>query len=421
MSKTIWTLGLALIAMLAAVPGHGQWTSQFQFGGIYNSIYLSPQDTPTPFTPEGNDPSFISTLTLLMNVSLDDQLSAFATVETLRGLSISIYAMGINWQPGPSPLLQLRAGKFMAPFGNFLERRYASTNPLIGLPILYDYLHDLSAFDVPENNAELLLIRGKGLSLQYPDLGHSSAQTAQATGGERILSGHLPKPGRGMRILSRELYLTGLELFGWAKHWRYAVAVTNGALSNPADRNPNGGVNLMGRFVLLPTTGLVLGVSVARGAYLNKSAVAEKLAAIGKKARDVKQISAGADVMFSYRHLDAWAEYLWNRYQSPFLPQNLDLQGWSIEAKYKFSARVYGAARFNALRFGRIADTLDVDGDGQLMEPWDFNVSQLEVALGLRLNRNSYLKLSHQFNRSFNVPQGDPADDINAFQIVVFF
>ncbi len=415
---TLWLL--CFIGLAAVQPVQPQWQAGLRYGGIVASTLLLPKENETPFLSRSYQSSFLTRVSIFMNFTFDDHFSSFALFESVRGLSFNVFAMGVHWKPFSSPYLQFRVGKFQAPFGNFLERRFAPMNPVIGLPLIYDYAHNLSAFDIPGSNAVLLESRGSGIELRY-----RPADAAGSGKADRwimkLASGHLPRAGRGMRILSRELYLTGIELVGRTRRWRYALAVTNGSVSNPADLNPTGRLNLLGRLIFSPTAGFVAGLSMARGAYLNRQATEAALSRIGRRPEEFLQTTVGLDLSYSYRHLEVWAEGLWNRYETPFISGDLDLTGWNLEMKYKLTARLFLAFRYNGIRFAEIEDPTDVDGDGALMESWDYNVQQWEVAVWVRLHRNGFFKMAHQWNRTQDVPQGDPADDVTAFQFTVYF
>ncbi|RMD87297.1 MAG: hypothetical protein D6813_13770, partial [Calditrichaeota bacterium] len=274
----------------------------------------------------------------------------------------------------------------------------------------------LSAFDLPQNESELLRVRGQGNNFQYS---HETRGTSNLKKGVQIFSGHLPRPGSGLRIISRQVYLTGFQIFGQSKKWRYHLGITNGALSNPADINNSNGLQILGRFSVSPFLGLEVGTSFARGSYLDKNSITDYLNENSGKVEDFKQTTLGGDLSYSIGHLLFYTEVLWNRWESPYIRNNLDAVAFYVEGKYTFLTRFYLASRFSLIDFKDINDPQDVDGDGRLRESWDYDVYQFEIGGGYRLNRNALIKALWQINRTREIP--DPEDDLMAFQMVVFF
>lgn len=376
-----------------------QLASKIQLGGIASTTLWSPGETATTFNGGSTVTTFNNRFLLLMNVDVDESISAFASLESWQGRTPIFYAVGLNWRVLKKPVFIIRAGRFLAPFGNFLQRRFDSTNPLIGRPVVYFHRHNLSATLLPENADDLLLNRGKGNSFYYPD---SQDQNS------------------GMRIFWLETYFTGIQLLGETGQWRYSLAVTNGSLSNSDNVNNSEAFNITGRLLFSPVVGLKLGGSFSSGAYLVDSQVRSALSELGKKSQDFRQVVFAGDIAYSFRHLEFWGEFLRNSYASPFL-DDLKASAWSTEGKYKLSARLFLAARYSALLFDEVEDTNDIDKDGIFLESWDYNASTFEAGVGYRIHRNGYAKITHQFNRTHDIQTGDPADDVTAFQLVVFF
>jgi hypothetical protein len=381
-------------------PGlFAQLASQIQFGGIASTTLWAPGETATTFSGGSTTTTFNNRFVFLLNVDVDEDISAFVSLESWQGRTPRFYGIGLNWRVLKKPVFIIRAGRFLAPFGNFLHRRFDSTNPLIGRPVAYIYRHNLSASILPQSTDDLLSNRGEGDAFSY--------------------SGTLTQT-RGMRLFWLETYLTGVQFLGESGKWRYSLAVTNGSLSNTSNVNNSEAFNFSGRLLFSPIIGLKIGGSFSSGAYLNDRQVQPALAGSGKKSADFRQKTFGGDLTYSFGHLEFWGEFLHNSYASPFL-DDLKALAWSAEGKYKFSARLFLAARYSALLFDEIDDANDVDGDGVLGESWDYNVSTFEAGLGYRIHRNGYAKITHQFNRTHDTQTGDPADDVTAFQLVVFF
>jgi hypothetical protein len=405
-----------IFGVLIANPAFAQNLPKIEIGSIMALTYRNGQSGNSPLLVNDGDASFNSDWVLLFGAEINESISLFAEVQTVRGLTFVNYGLSAIYQPPKMPYLNFEVGKFLAPFGSFLGRRWASENPLIGFPLVYEYVTSLSAFDLPANSNELLGARGGGGAIGYhPESGESHG------GLPKIQSGHLPQPGSGLRIASREVYFTGAQLFGVAGQLRYYLGVANGALSNPADINNTNGLQLHGRLGLRPLTGLEIGSSFSWGAYLDKNAVNAQLEPRGDSAEDFRQTALGFDLTYSIGHVQLFSEFVWNSWESPFVEEKLNSSAFYVESKYTFFTRFFVAGRFNLIDFGNIDDPLDEDADGRLTESWEFDIHQWEVGLGFRVNRNALIKAARQINRTRETTDGDPRDDLFSLQAVVFF
>lgn len=416
--KMLQIIVLFLLCALATPPAlRGQYKPKVELGSIMSTELKKSQSGQTPLRVNDGDASFFNKWVVFLGAQLNDNLSLYAEVQTLNGIRFTVYGLSAIYHSGDNPWLNVEVGKFLVPFGNFLERRWASENPFMDFPLIYEYRTGVSAFDIPHSNSELLRVRGRGASFEY----HDDENQLQKQPSPRLSSGHIPRAGSGLRILSREVYLTGFQFFGIGRVLKYYVGATNGALSNPADINNSNGIQVHGRVALTPRTGLEIGASASSGAYLNKATVQADLDLLGQDAESLRQKTVGVDVRYAYAHFMFFSEVLFNRWDSPFISDNLDATAFYIEGKYRWLTRFYTASRFSYINFSQIADPQDVDGDGRLRESWDFDVYQLELASGFYLNRNALAKFLYQINKTVDVPAGDPDDNLLAVQMVVFF
>jgi hypothetical protein len=414
-----WVALLFLSVLLLNLPSHlySQNTPSIHVGWIMDAALEKSGEDATPLRLNDGNATFISQWVVLFEARIDRRLTVFSEIQTIRGLSFGMYALSAVFRVDSDGALQIEAGKFLAPFGNFLARRWSSENPLVDFPLLYNYRTAVSATEVPRTNSILLGARGRGYRLHYADVG----ALGKRAGSRQVQSKHLPRSDWGLRVVSRDVYLTGLQVFGSKGRLFYAVAITNGALSNPVDINNSNGMQVLGRIRFTPMMGLDLGTSFSTGPYLNKAALEGVLAEAGLQAEQFRQAVWSVDVSYSRGHAVLFAEAMMNRWETPFLGEDLNVRGAYLEAKYTLSPRLYVAGRWSRLRFSDIADPSDVDSDGHLREPWDYGVRQLELGAGYRINRNALLKAAYQFNRTLDMVDGDPSDDLLALQAVVFF
>src|SRR5262245_37388922 len=109
--------------------------------------------------------------------------------------------------------LNLQAGKFGHPFGQFLTRNYADQNPLIGFPLMYTHRTTIRSSQLPANSYDFLRWQARALPMPGYTTGTNSG------------SGWLP--------LINFAYPTGLMAFGSGWKGDYRFALVNSSLSNP--------------------------------------------------------------------------------------------------------------------------------------------------------------------------------------------
>jgi hypothetical protein len=358
-------------------------------GGIITVNYLNGGNGKSPLVHNDGVPGFELVGDLFMNVRVSEEASVFLELETWRGWEVRLYSASLTYKIS-GERLQVEAGKFAAPFGNFLPRRFAPQNFLYGYPLHYEYRVGLGVDKVPRHHAELLNARG--------------------TAGEY-----------STQVIARQSYLSGAQLFGKLGRFGYSVGLANGALCNPTDLSVSQRPMVFGRLHLQPAISLKIGVSAASGNYLNHKLVKNQRPNL--QPEKYAQYVAGLDIEYSRGYLVFFGEGTFSRWQSPFISGDLDALAFSVEARYKILPRLFVAARYGRLDFSDIADAQDVDADGKLAEPWEFPVWRLESGAGYYLSRHALLKAVWQINRTqeLNPGSGDPADDLIAVQMTVFY
>jgi hypothetical protein len=403
-------------------------------GGIITVNYLNAGDGRSPLAHNDGLPGFELVGDLFVNVRVSEEASAFVELETVRGWNVQLYSGALTYKIFRDRL-KVEAGKFVAPFGNFLPRRFAPQNFLYGFPLHYEYRTGLVTNDVPDNNQDLLKARGAGQGNYNPAsaIEHADFSAAERTVSKQLfaaaagqaaaqpLTGHIVGGNDGVKVIAKESYITGVQFFGSFSRFGYSVGLANGALSNPTDLNVSKRPMVFGRLHVQPAIGLKIGVSVASGSYLNHKLVKSRHSNL--QPEKYAQHVAGLDVEYSRGYLVFFGEGVFSRWQSPFISGDLDALAFSAEARYKILPRLFVAARYGRLEFSDIADAQDVDADGKLAEPWEFPVWRLESGAGYYLSRHALLKAVWQINRTHELNPGsnDPADDLVAVQMTVFY
>jgi hypothetical protein len=368
---------------LSAPPAASQ--TAIEIGGIVTANYLDGQDSRSQFRHNNGLPGFELLADLFLNVRLSDEASAFLELETWRGWEARVYTAALTYKIS-GDRLQIEAGKFAAPFGNFLPRRFSPQNFVYGYPLYYEYRTSLSSGQFLPDQQALLGARGN------------------------------PNREAGLQMLARNAYFTGARFFGKLGTVGYHLGFANGSPSNPVYVNENKRLMIFGRLHLQPAIGLTLGVSAANGGYLNNAVV--KNAHPNLKPEQYAQTLAGVDVEYSRGYFVFFGESVWSRWESPFIRNHLEALAFSAEVRYKILPRLFVAGRYGRIQFSEIADDRDLDADGKLAEPWDFPAWRLESAIGYNLSRHVLAKAVWQINRTGD---NDPADNLAVLQMTVFY
>ena len=323
-------------------------------------------------------------------------LSVLSDIRAESGVGIRAYGLYARVRPWADRSFDIQAGRVPPTFGAFARRTYASDNLLIGYPLGYQYLTSLRTDAVPIDADELLRMRGRGWLSSF-SLGN-------------------PLPGHGVPVASAFAWDTGVQVHAGneIKLLEATGAVTVGTLANPLFHDDNDGRQIAGRLVARPTAGLVLGASLARGAFL-----ARPVARVADAADTDRftQTAWGFDVEYSRDYYLARVETIVSDWQlptfrAPVIQLPLRAVSTSIEGRYKIRPGLYAAARFDHLGFSEIQGRLT-------RQSWDAPVSRIEVGGGYSLQRNLILKLAFQHNTRDGGRV--TALDVSAIQLLYWF
>jgi len=282
------------------------------------------------------------------------------------------YAAYIRVRPWPNVPLDIQAGRIPPVFGAFGRRRYQSDQILIGYPLAYQYLTSIRADALPATADDLLRMRGRGWRSSFP-VGS-------------------PEPTPGLPLISAFRWDTGVEATWSTPLFDTALSITSGTLGNPRLRDDNGGKQVAGRMAGRPATGLVIGGSAARGAWISDS--------VPHAAGSHAQTTLGADVEYSRDHWLVRSELVWSRWDVPFWTSPAEgstigaLARW-IEGRYRLTPRIFLAGRADWLSFS----TLTGDMFGETPVAWEAPVRRLELGAGYSVQRNLVVRAGVQMNR----------------------
>lgn len=292
----------------------------------------------------------------------------FAQLHLSEQTGVLIYGAYATWTPDLERDLHVQAGKIPNPIGTYPPRTYSDKNPLVGMPLLYQY-HTSFHGGVPVPDLDALLSEaGRG---QY------GVNYAPGDGGSR-----------GMPIVYDFCWDVGIVALGSLRPIEFSLGVTNGtpSSSQPGHDN-NGDKSIMGRLGVAPMPSLRLGVSASTGAYVPDAL--EATLPIGAGAERYDQTLFMADAEWAFDRLELRGEGVLNTWQTPNLG-DLTVRGYYVEGKYAFGAGPFVAARFDQLLFDEVQGTIGP------ARPWDDDVTRFEGGIGYRFDRHVVGKAIYQ-------------------------
>ncbi len=362
------------VTCISASTGVGQVT----LGGQTSTSFLKSASTSSQREVNNARPSFAWRADLFLSGYVNENVAALCNVRVTDDQSINFDYLAVRLM-NLTPLgLNLQAGKIDLPFGNLGERWFPRKNPLFGLPVIYEYRNALPEYIATET--KLLANRGRG---------------------------------QGMRLLNLGMYDLGVMLSGSFDILDYAVAVTSGTISETSylNGNSNSDLGMVLRLAATPMTGLTVGASYAWGAYLDEPG---QPPARNIDVNAYRQRAIALDVEFSRGHAVLDGEAVYNIWPVPLgtRDENFKVFGYYLEGRYTILPRVYVALRVSGLQFG---DALL----GQAVQPWDYDVTEVEGGVGYFVDRDVLLKL---VRRETRIDGGTrPKDNLTVLQLTVAY
>jgi hypothetical protein len=299
-----------------------------------------------------------------------------AEVRTEDFQHVAAHAAYVRVRPWQSRPFDIQVGRIPPSFGAYGRRAYNADNPLIGYPLAYQYLTSLRPDAIPASEDDLLRMRGRGWLSSFP----VGAVTE----------------GPGVPLISGFRWDTGVQARWNAARAEVTASVTTGTLSNPQISDNNDGRQVAARVATRPLTGLVIGGSAARGAWLSQR-VLDTLPAAARESSYTQQ-AFGADAEYSRDYWLVRGELVWSEWTIPLIQtgteRSLGALGMWIEGRYRLTPRLFVAARADRLSFSRISGTFF----GGRPTSWDAGVKRLEAGAGWYLQRNLLARAVLQHN-----------------------
>lgn len=311
---------------------------------------------------------------LAADARLNDHVSFVGEVRTDSFQHVDAYAIFLRIRPWRRRAVDVHVGRVPPTFGAFARRPYGMDNPVVGMPLAYQYLTALRTDAVPRTADDLAAMRGEGWETSFP-LGNLEAAP-------------------GLPMVNALRWDTGLQVRAEQGPFVVLGSVTTGSLSSPRLIDDNGAPQVAGRVEYTPGPAITLGLSAARGPYLADDVLA--LVPHEAKNRRFAQRALGGDVEISRGPWVIRAEAIgswWDvpAIEAPRLPATL--RAWSafVEGRYRLAPGWDVASRVERLAFSEI-----VSSRGPV--PWDGAVDRVEVAVGWMPRRGLRITGAWQVN-----------------------
>jgi hypothetical protein len=316
-------------------------------------------------------------LTLFLDATLGSQVYIFAQTRVDRGFDPSDDGAEIRLDEyflryGPSRSFNVQIGQFATVVGNWVARHDSWQNPFINAPLPYENLTGIWDSWAPEDTDELLA------------WGHVAGYD---NGDYSDMIWRNP-------IIWGPSYASGIAVSGSLGRFDYAAEMKNAALASRPESwsatqvgfdNPT----FSGRAGFRPNEMWNVGVSASAGPYLLSEA-APSLPA-GRGLGDYRELVLAQDVSFAWHHLQLWAELYEARFEVPRIG-NADTLAYYLEAKYKMTAQLFAALRWNQQLFGTIRDQ-------DHRAKWGNDIWRIDAALGYRFTNYLQGKLQYSFSQ----------------------
>lgn len=385
-------------------------TAQVQIFGVYDfEIRKGSEDSRLwrNGVPNDNLHFGVYQLQLFLDAPISDNISFFGKISnnTARGWGLKeleVQLAYVTFNELFDTGLNLAAGRILTPFGAYSKRQLSPDNPHIGQPLFFQWLNNIS-----------------------PSFGYLDPTTTPIVGssyGGRI--GSMYTGG----------YYTGTKLFGsfMDEKIEYDLALMNAPLSSAqSDLNQNSNIAFHGRVAVQPVIWAKAGFSYAGGAFMEENEPNQILSDL----EQYRQQTIGFDLLLEYLYYEFHAEYLVNRWNSPYITldysasppytsglnegEELVLTNNELLLDLKINAPFYPglyiAGRYNMLNFGNITDPFAGSATAGEKIQWGNDLSRYAVTIGFKPVRRVVVKASYEKT----VVDVSPAPDVSFFGVQV--
>jgi len=200
-----------------------------------------------------------------------------------------------------------------------------------------------------------------------------------------------PDKDNSVPILWGPSYASGAAVSGRLGNFDLAAEVKNAALSShPADWDPGQErwtyPTVSARLGWRPDESWDFGLSGSTGSDLEASAA--PTLAPGAGLGDYRETVLGEDASFAWHHLQLWAEGYEAWFRIPRLG-SFGTAAYYLEAKYRFTAQLSGALRWNQQLFASVPTRAGTRAR------WGNNLARIDAGPGYRFTAHTQLKLQY--------------------------
>ncbi len=355
-----------------------------QLSGLFDLEAYSFDQPPPGLLFAAHDSFLNPRLTLFLDATLGSQVYLFAQTRVDRGFDPSDEGVEIRLDEyflryGPSRSFNVQIGQFATVVGNWVARHDSWQNPFINAPLPYENLTGIWDSWAPEDTDELL---GWGHVGEYDNGDYSD------------------KVWRNP-IIWGPSYASGLALSGSVGRFDYAVEMKNTVLASRPESWSATHVGFehptfSGRAGFRPNEMWNVGVSASAGPYLLSEAAPSL--PVGRGLGDYRELVLAQDLSFAWHHLQLWAELYETRFEVPRIG-NADTFAYYLEAKYKMTAQLFAALRWNQQLFGTIRDE-------DHRAKWGNDIWRIDAALGYRFTNYLQGKVQYSFSQESSQTSG---------------
>jgi hypothetical protein len=289
-----------------------------------------------------------------------------------------------QWTPWPSRDAHVQAGKIPWPVGTWAPRTYSDKNPLVGMPLMYEY-HTSLAWNVAAASVD---------------------QLVSAAGQGQYGVNYGGNPGAGMPVVDDRWWDVGVVALGSQRPIEYSIGTIQGSPGWPvtgADNTP--GQTFLGRLGIMPAAEIRAGVSGVYGTWMPEW-FRFRLPP-GGSLRDYHESIGMADLEIARGPWELRSEGFLKEWQT-ITTGKLRLHGGYAEARAAFGDGAWLAARYDMMRFSDVTTSLGVT------RPWDDGIDRIEAGAGFRVNRDWRLKATFQRNVLHPFQADDKTADLYA-------
>jgi hypothetical protein len=346
-------------------------------GTLDLEIYSFEQPPPGVIFAEGES-LFNPRLTLFFDAQVGSDIYFFVQSRVDRGFDptdeegaeVRLDEYALRYTPWKDGRFNLQIGKFPTVAGNWIARHLSWENPFINAPLPYENITAIEDTEVPASGSDF----------------------------------NPPSPEERYEynpLIWGPSYASGVSVAGRFGQFEYAGEIKNSSLSSrpeswDANRIGFEHPTVTGRLGFRPNQMWNFGVSASDGAYFRPE-VDDSLPR-GRGIGDYHQQVLGQDISFAWRHLQLWAEFYEARFEVPNVG-DADTFIYYLEAKYKFTPQLFGAARWNQQFFANVPD-----GFGGT-RPWGYDLWRIDLSTGYRFTAHTQLKIQYSLDDEKNGPR----------------